>query len=57
METFGYFDQAPFGSAYESKLDIYYDGFPWEFVVVPAVLIVLNMVLLPLAVRSRWAQR
>jgi hypothetical protein len=31
-----------------------HDGFPWEYVVVPAVLVVLDALLLPLAVRRGW---
>ena len=52
VETFSYFGRAPFGDvAYESTLDIYYDGFPWEYVALPGVLVLLNLLLLPLAVR------
>ncbi len=55
VETFGYFGSAPFGDvAYESSLDIYYDGIPWEYAAVPGVLILLNLILLPLAVRRGW---
>lgn len=55
VETLGYFGRAPFGDeAYESSLDIYYDGFPWGYATVPGVLILLNVILLPLAVRRRW---
>lgn len=55
--TFGYFGRAPFGTdaVYESDAEFIFDsyGFPWEYVAVPAVLIVLNAVLLPLALWRR----
>jgi hypothetical protein len=51
-EVFGYFGSAPGGVVYDS----YYD-FPWEYVAIPAVLIVLNAALLPLAVRRGWPGR
>lgn len=55
VETIGYFGRAPFGDeAYESSLDIYYDGFPRVYVAVPGVLVLLNLILLPLAVRRGW---
>lgn len=55
VETIGYFSRAPFGDApYESSLDIYYDGFPWEYAAVPGVLVLLNLLLLPLAARRGW---
>lgn len=49
-KDFGWFAYAPVGEnvAYD------YYGFPWEYVVVPAVLVVLNAVLVPLAARKRW---
>ena len=49
-EVFGYFGSPPDGVAY----DYYYD-FPWEYVAIPLTLIVLNMTLLPLAVRRARA--
>ena len=51
-EVFGYFGSVPSGVIYDN----YYD-FPWEYVAIPAVLIVLNMVFLPLAVRRGWLRR
>lgn len=60
VEGIRYFGSAPSGTAggaYGSTLDIYYDGFPWEYVAVPAVLIVLNALLLPLAVWRGWLHR
>jgi 4-amino-4-deoxy-L-arabinose transferase-like glycosyltransferase len=57
VETFGYFGRAPFSTdgAYQSDVQFAFDsyGFPWEYVAVPAVLIVLNVVVLPLALRRR----
>jgi hypothetical protein len=47
-ETFAYFDYAPPENV---TFDRY--GFPWEYVVVPVVLLVLNAFLLPLALRRR----
>ena len=50
---FGWFAYAPLNET------VVYDsyGFPWEYVVVPAVLLILNALLLPLAVRRRWLHR
>ena len=36
----------------DGAYDYYY--FPWEYVVVPAVLVALNALLLPLAARRGW---
>ena len=46
-KDFGWFAYAPLNEnvAYD------YYGFPWEYVVVPAVLLALNALLLPLVVR------
>ena len=52
-EVFGYFGDVPVNVVYDS----YYDDFPWEYVAIPAVLIVLNVALLPLAVRRGWTGR
>ena len=50
---FGWFAYAPLNET------VVYDfyGFPWEYVVVPAVLLILNALLLPLAVRRGWLHR
>lgn len=48
--AFGWFAYAPLNE--NVVLDYY--GFPWQYVVVPAVLVVLNGLLLPLAVRRAW---
>lgn len=48
---FGWFAYAPLDE--EVAYDYYYD-FPWEYVVVPCVLLVLNVLLLPLVVRRGW---
>jgi heme/copper-type cytochrome/quinol oxidase subunit 1 len=50
---FGWFAYAPLTEnvAYD------YYGFPWEYVVVPAVLLALNALLLPLFVRRGWLRR
>lgn len=52
-KSFGWFAYAPVGEAVE--YDWY--GFPWEFVVVPTVLLVLNALLVPLAVTRGWIER
>lgn len=46
----GWFAYAPLN---ENVVFDYY-GFPWQYVAVPAVLVVLNLLLLPLAVRRGW---
>lgn len=46
--AYGWFSYAPLD---ENVVRDYY-GFPWEYVAVPAVLVVLNAICLPLAVRS-----
>ena len=50
---FGWFAYAPLNET------VVYDsyGFPWEYVVVPAVLLILNALVLPLAVRRGWLHR
>jgi heme/copper-type cytochrome/quinol oxidase subunit 1 len=48
--AYGWFAYAPLN---ENVVYDYY-GFPWQYVVVPAVLVVLNALLLPLAVRRAW---
>ena len=50
---FGWFAYAPLNET------VVYDsyGFPWEYVVVPTVLLILNALLLPLAVRRGWLHR
>ena len=50
---FGWFAYAPLNET------VVYDSFgvPWEYVVVPAVLLILNALLLPLAVRHGWLHR
>ena len=50
---FGWFAYAPLNET------VVYDsyGFPWKYVVVPAVLLTLNALLLPLAVRRGWLHR
>ena len=50
---FGWFAYATLNEtvAYDSY------GFPWEYVVVPGVLLILNALLLPLAVRRGWLHR
>lgn len=48
--AYGWFAYAPLN---ENVVYDYY-GFRWQYVVVPAVLIVLNALLLPLAVRRAW---
>ena len=50
---FGWFAYAPLNEsvAYDSY------GFPWEYVVIPSVLVALNALLLPLAVRRGWLNR
>lgn len=50
-QDFGWFAYAPLNEG--ATIDYYY-GFPWEYVVVPAVLVALNAVLLPVAVRRDW---
>ena len=50
---FGWFAYAPLN---ETVVYVSY-GFPWEYVVVPAVLLILNALLLPLAVRRGWLHR
>ncbi|MDQ3422671.1 MAG: hypothetical protein M3510_04635 [Actinomycetota bacterium] len=45
--AFGWFAYAPLN---ENVVYDYY-GFPWQYVIVPTVLVVLNALLLPLAVR------
>lgn len=49
-KDFGWFAYAPVGEnvAYD------YYGFPWEYVVLPVVLVVLNAVLLPIASSRGW---
>jgi hypothetical protein len=47
-EVFGFFGAVPPGVVY----DDYYSDFPREYLGVPLVLVVLNMALLPLLVRS-----
>ena len=51
-DQFGWFAYAPL------QENVVYDsyGFPWEYVVVPAVLVALNALLLPLAARRGWLQ-
>jgi hypothetical protein len=53
VESFGYFGRAPFDAdvAYQSDLEVVFDsyGFPWEYIAIPVVLILLNAILLPLA--------
>ena len=49
-DEFGWFAYAPLN---ENAVYDHY-GFPWEYVVVPAVLLALNALLLPLAVRRGW---
>lgn len=49
-KDFGWFAYAPLNENAEYD----YSGFPWEYVVVPAVLLVLNALLLPLVVRRGW---
>ena len=49
----GWFAYAPLNET--AALDWY--GFPWEYVAVPAVLVVLNAAFLPLAVRRGWLQQ
>lgn len=50
---FGWFAYAPLTE------NVVYDhyGFPWEYVVVPAVLLALNALLLPLFVQRGWLHR
>lgn len=50
---FGWFAYAPLNESlvYDSH------GFPWEYVVIPSVLLALNALLLPLAVRRKWLNR
>ena len=50
---YGWFAYAPLTE------NVVYDsyGFPWEYVVVPTVLVVLNAVLLPLGARRGWLDR
>lgn len=50
---FGWFAYAP---ANESVLYDSY-GFPWEYVVILVVLLTLNALLLPLALRRGWLDR
>jgi hypothetical protein len=50
-QDFGWFAYAPLNE--NAQYDYYY-GFPWEYVLVPAVLVALNTLLLPLAVRRGW---
>lgn len=50
---FGWFAYAPLT---ENVVYDYY-GFPWEYVVVPVVLLALNALLLPLVVRHGWLHR
>ena len=50
-EAVGWFAYAPL------QEDVYDVGFPWEYLAVPAVLVVLNALLLPLAVRRGWLRR
>jgi hypothetical protein len=47
---FGFFAYAPLNES------VVYDsyGFPWKYVAIPAVLLALNALLLPLAVRRGW---
>lgn len=49
----GWFAYAPLNETV--AYDAY--GFPWEYVVLPVVLVALNALLLPLAVRRGWLQR
>ena len=49
-KDFGWFAYAPLNENVEYD----YYGFPWEYVVMPAVLLVLNALLLPLVVRRGW---
>lgn len=50
---FGWFAYAPLNET------VVYDayGFPWAYVVIPTVLLALNALLLPLAVRHGWLHR
>lgn len=50
LKDFGWFAYAPLNENVEYD----YDGFPWEYVIVPAVLVALNALLLPLVVRRGW---
>lgn len=52
---FGWFAYAPLNENENVVYDYY--GFPWEYVVLPAVLLALNVLLLPLAVRRGWLHR
>ena len=52
-DEFGWFAYAPLNE--NVVFDRY--GFPWEYVVPPAVLVVLDALLLPLVVRRGWLQR
>ena len=52
-DQFGWFAYAPLD---ESVVDDSY-GFPWEYVVIPVVLVLLNALLVPLAVRRGWLTR
>ena len=49
-KDFGWFAYAPLNENVEYD----YYGFPWEYVIVPAVLVALNALLLPLVVRRGW---
>lgn len=49
-KDFGWFAYAPLNENVEYD----YYGFPWEYVVVPTVLVLLNALLLPLLVRRGW---
>jgi hypothetical protein len=48
--VFGYFGSVPEAAVYDSY-------FPWEYVALPAVLVVLNMILLALTFRRGWLRR
>jgi heme/copper-type cytochrome/quinol oxidase subunit 1 len=52
-DEFGWFAYSPLNE------NVVYDsyGFAWEYLALPAVLVALNAVLLPLAVRLGWLRR
>ena len=52
-DEFGWFAYAPLNES------VVYDayGFPWEYVVIPGVLLAVNALLLPLADRRGWLNR
>ena len=51
----GWFAYAPLSDNENVVYDYY--GSPWEYVVLPAVLLAVNVMLLPLVVRRGWLHR